>query len=151
MSMLLRSHKRTGQTSWGSIEWLFQMSRVSCRVVMLTVCVGTSRSAPTGSDSCQFQIFLETQKVHKCSHFRARRLFPCPLGPVTYRSVYAAWYPPSMSLTAQQDNDGSHGRHTEHTEQLLNYSVLSDEVVPDPRQRTEEGAVYKSRGTASLR
>ena len=35
------------QTSMGAMEWLFQISLVFCRVVILTVWVGTSRRDPT--------------------------------------------------------------------------------------------------------
>ena len=67
------------QTSMGAMEWLFQISLVFCRVVILTVWVGTSRRDPTfGIVGRQVN---QTKNMRQHSHLRASRLLPCPLGP----------------------------------------------------------------------
>lgn len=107
---------------------------------MLTVCVGTSRSAPTIKRLIMIEIL-----TRKYSHFLASKLFPWPLGPF-HNSLMIGFHIYVAKLLTTEKNYDRRNRellrvHAQHTEKLLNSAILSNKVILDLSQWTKERTV----------
>ena len=112
---------------------------------MFTVCVGTPSNDPTTTGLSQGV----THEGSRDAHFRARRLFPWPHGPKPTSDESETRV--LVAHTTQKNDNGSVRGHAQHTEELLERTVLPDKRIAHLRERPEKGAVYQRRSLATLR